>query len=340
MPIISIIRLMLFVNIINWLLSVTVIAATGDQDVNYPILLSKSLFLDVACKGNTLVAVGERGHIIVSGNGDTWRSIDSGVTSTLTAIYLFDENHGWAVGHDAVILKTTDGGSHWRRVYFAPEEETPLLDVWFENDQHGIAIGAYGLYLTTSDGGNTWHREEMNIVDEPSDITANDKADDLTDLYDLHLNAITSGSDGRLYIVAEAGRIYTSGDNGQSWHKLNSPYIGSLFGALVLSDESLLVFGLRGHLYHTSDNGATWQEIKTNTREMLTQGEQLDNGKIIVVGMGGSVYISVNQGITFTNRELGNRNSYAAAVSYNESIIMVGDHGVEKYSFHQLGLDQ
>ena len=324
----------------TWLSSTTVVVDAAGREVNYPILLSKSLFLDIACEGNTLTAVGERGHIIVSMDGNTWRSIHTNVTSTLTAVYFYDENHGWAVGHDSVILKTTDSGNHWQQVYFAPEEETPLLDVWFENDQHGIAIGAYGLYLTTSDGGNSWHREDMNIVDDVSPATSGGEVDDLTELYDLHLNAITGGHNGNLYIVAEAGRIYESDDNGQSWHKLKSPYIGSLFGALVLDDDSLLVFGLRGHLYHSDDKGSNWQEIDTHTREMLTHGEQLDNGKIIIVGMGGSVLVSVDQGMTFTSRDLGNRNSYAAAVSYGNNIIMVGDHGVEKYSYHQLGLDQ
>lgn len=333
-------RWVLIVYFFAWISFTTVTVAKNDQAINYPILLSKSLFLDITCKGNTLVAVGERGHIIVSRNGDTWRSINSNVTSTLTAVYFYDEAHGWAVGHDSVILKTTDAGNHWQQVYFAPEEETPLLDVWFENDQHGIAIGAYGLYLTTSDGGNSWHREDMNIVDDASHATSGDKADDLTELYDLHLNAIASGHNGNLYIVAEAGRIYESDDNGQSWHELKSPYIGSLFDVLVLADDSLLVFGLRGHLYHSNDNGSTWREIETNTREMLTHGEQLDNGKIIIVGMGGSVLVSFNQGVTFSGRDLGNRNSYAAAVSYDHNIIMAGDHGVEKYSYKQLELDQ
>ena len=324
----------------TWFPFATVTGVTGDQGVNYPVLLSKSLFLDITCKGNTLVAVGERGHIIVSRNGNPWQSINTNVTSTLTAVYFYDEKHGWAVGHDSAILKTIDGGYHWQRVYFAPEEEMPLLDVWFENEQRGIAIGAYGLFLTTSDGGDTWQREEMNIVDTATPETTANKDDDLADLYDLHLNAITSGNNGNLYIVAEAGRIYESDDDGQSWHNLKSPYIGSLFGVLVLADDSVLVFGLRGHLFHSDNKGATWKEIETHTREMLTHGEQQDNGKVIVVGLGGSVLVSVDQGTTFTGRDLGNRNSYSAAVSYRNNVYMAGDHGVEKHSYRQLGLDQ
>jgi photosystem II stability/assembly factor-like uncharacterized protein len=332
-------RWILVVNLIIWLLSATVSAAADDEDVNYPILLTKSLFLDIAANGNMLVAVGEWGHILVSRNGRPWRSIQSPVASTLTAVYFYDDNHGWAVGHDAVILKTTDSGEHWRQVHYAPEEETPLLDVWFENEHHGIAIGAYGLYLTTNDGGNTWHREEMNVVDDQPETEINEKADDLTELYDLHLNAFTSSPGGDLYIVAEAGRIYKSGDDGHNWHELKSPYIGSLFGVLVPADGSLLVFGLRGHLYRSDDDGTSWREIKTHTREMLTHGELLDNGKVIIVGMGGSVLVSDDQGITFIKRDLGHRNSYAAVAAYNKNVIMVGDHGIEKYSYHQLGLD-
>ena len=332
-------RLAFIVIFFTWLSFVTVSVA-DDQVVNYSILLTKSLFLDINSKGDTVMAVGERGHIIISRNGNPWRSIKTGVNSTLTAVYLYDEEHAWAVGHDSVILKTTDGGNHWRRVYFAPEEETPLLDVWFENDQHGIAIGAYGLYLTTTDGGNTWHREHMNIVDAVSHGTPENEDEDLVDLYDLHLNAIAADHNGNLYIVAEAGRIYRSVDKGKSWHELKSPYIGSLFGILVLDDDSLLVFGLRGHLYHTYDHGNNWEEIDTHTREMLTDGEELDNGDIVIVGLGGTVLVSMDKGITFTGRNPGNRNSYSAVVSFRKNVIMAGDHGVEKYSYRQLDMDK
>src|SRR5262245_35272257 len=117
-------------------------------------LASSSLLLDLAAAGKRLVAVGERGHVLLSDDeGATWRQAKSVPTRTmLTAVYFADDEYGWAVGHDETILNTVDGGETWTRSHFAPEAQQPLLDLWFANRVSGIAVGAYGAYFTTNDG--------------------------------------------------------------------------------------------------------------------------------------------------------------------------------------------
>ena len=56
---------------------------------------------------------------------------------------------------------------------------------------------------------------------------------------DYHLNHIARSGTGRLYIAAEAGTIYRSDDDGQTWISLPSPYHGSFFGTLPLENDSL-----------------------------------------------------------------------------------------------------
>jgi photosystem II stability/assembly factor-like uncharacterized protein len=288
-------------------------------------LLSKALFLDLARAGNHIVAAGERGHILVSRDGERWQKAEVPADSTLTALYFHNEHLGWAAGHDAVILKTADGGRRWRRVYAAPEEETPLLDIWFADDHYGIAIGAYGLYLVTTDGGDTWTRQQMKVVN--ADAV---KSDDLAESYELHLNSIACSSSGKLYIAAEAGRIYRSDDLGKTWKELPTPYLGSFFGILPMENDSVLVYGLRGHLYRSEDAGENWMEINTRTRELLTSGIHLQDGRILLTGMGGTLLISDDQGKSFTLDTPGHRHSYAAvAESGNDRIILAGDHGIE-----------
>ena len=103
------------------------------------------------------MVVGERGHVLVSTDGgESWKQARVPVRALLTAVHMHDERTGWAVGHDAVILRTDDGGETWRLVHQAPEEELPLLDVWFRDERTGFAIGAYGYFLVTRDGGDTW----------------------------------------------------------------------------------------------------------------------------------------------------------------------------------------
>ena len=106
--------------------------------------------------GSRLVVVGERGHVLLSDDdGASWAQASVPVRVLLTAVHMRGERTGWAVGHDATILRTRDGGETWTPVHRAPEEELPLLDVWFRDQSVGFAVGAYGYFLATRDGGRS-----------------------------------------------------------------------------------------------------------------------------------------------------------------------------------------
>jgi len=224
-------------------------------------LAGQSMLLDGVSRDGLMAVVGERGHVLISSDGKQWKQIVVPTRTTLTGIYFQDEMHGWVVGHDAVILRTTDGGNDWQKVHYNPEGETPLFDIWFKNEKQGIAIGAYGLYLVSEDGGENWTTSEMNVSSDKSpDDSANEEGkaeddDDFLDSYDLHLNSIALADDGRLYIAAEAGKLYRSDDSGESWMPLAPDYIGSFFGVLPVTGDIVLVFGLRGHLFRSEDAG-------------------------------------------------------------------------------------
>lgn len=308
-----------------------------NEAIGFP-LISKTLLLDAVATEGSRILVGERGLVFYSKANSPWRKIELPTGVTLTTVHFHNSNLGWAAGHDAVIFKTIDGGEHWRQVYADPEAEAPVLDIWFSDEKTGIAIGAYGLYLTTHDGGDSWTVEQMQVNDVP-DTDDQNAALDLAETYDLHLDAIARSASGKLYIVAEAGRIYRSDNLGHSWRELPSPYAGSLFGVLPLPDDVLLVFGLRGHLFRSGDAGRSWTEIETGTREMLTSGIRLRDGNIVIAGMGGAVLGSNDGGHTFSLKEFAHRNSYAAVIEDSAgNLLFVGDHGMQIYSQAQLGL--
>ncbi|MCG8342004.1 MAG: YCF48-related protein, partial [Chlorobiales bacterium] len=213
-----------------------------------------SLLLDGAAAGDQLVVVGERGHILRSSDhGTSWQQMPAPVSATLTGVHFHDQRRGWAVGHDAVIVRTDNGGETWQLVYRDVAVESPLFDVWFKDADNGFAVGAYGLFLETGDGGTTWSSRFIS--------------DD-----DLHLHhlAVSPADPQRLFIAAEAGAVYRSDDGGTTWTSLPSPYEGSFFACLPLAGDTVLLFGLRGHLFRSGDAGETWQELPTGTVAMLT----------------------------------------------------------------------
>ena len=274
-------------------------------------LSDRSLLLDVTVIGSRVIAVGDRGHVLVSEDGGSkWTQARVPTRSMLTAVTMVDEQHSWVVGHDAVILASSNGGRDWVLQHLAPEWDLPLLDVWFANASHGIAVGASGLLLETHDGGRSWTRRTIS-QQEP------------------HLYAITEGRDGTLYIAGESGSLYRSRDSGRSWTALTSPYSGSFFGAIALSDGALLIFGLRGNLYRSEDQGQTWRRLETSTTASLMGGVEQTDRTVVIVGLSGTVLVSTDRGHEFFLSNRRDRLGLANAAELSGGrLLTVGEAGI------------
>lgn len=285
---------------------------------------ASTLLIDVTQAGSRLVAVGDHGHILYSDDqGRQWQQARVPTRQLLTAVYFVDAQHGWAVGHDAQILASRDGGQTWQKQFEDLAREAPLLDVWFQDVNTGFAVGAYGALLTTLDGGQHWE----------------DVSDRLDNEDQYHLNAIAFVREARLFIVGEAGGLYRSADLGQRWEKLPGPYQGSLFGVIgTASPRTLLIYGLRGNLLRSSDFGDTWQRIELNAgrgrlEASLSGASLLADGSLVLVGNNGSVLRSHDDGQSFTVFNRPDRLALAAVAGNAQGeLILVGQGGVRSGS--------
>jgi len=286
-------------------------------------LAATSLLLDLAIAGDRLVAVGERGHVLLSDDqGATWRQAKAVPTRVmLTAVFFVDSEYGWAVGHDETILNTVDGGETWSRTHFAPEAQQPLLDLWFANRVSGIAVGAYGAYFTTNDGGRHWSSAKFSAP--PAAATP---AVDEEPPPDYHLNRIV-GVGNRLYVAAEGGKLYRSDDRGASWRMLPSPYEGSFFGLVPIRGEGLLAFGLRGHLFRSADAGETWHALESHTTAMLTDGVAVNDLRVVIGGLSGVLLVSADAGETFKLTQQDDRKGMAALLPGPAGTVVVAGEG-------------
>ena len=136
-------------------------------------LASKALLTDSARAGDRVVAVGAYGNIVYSvpaadGKGLEWRQAKVPTQRLLTTVTFVDDREGWAGGHDALILHTTDGGENWQIQYEDPmpngDLPKPVLAIEFTDKLNGIAVGAFSLMLTTADGGKTWAQVDMGTL--------------------------------------------------------------------------------------------------------------------------------------------------------------------------------
>ncbi|MDF1554953.1 MAG: YCF48-related protein [Deferrisomatales bacterium] len=287
----------------------------GDQRSVLAPLADRSLLLAGVLAGQRLVAVGERGHVLLSDDGGrTFQQVEVPTRTTLTAVSFPDARRGWAAGHDQVILRTSDGGEQWEQVYADPGDERPVLDLWFRDGLHGYAVGAYGLFLETGDGGATWTSRRISEDD-------------------FHLNRLAPAGGDRLYLAAEAGMVYRSEDAGHTWVALDSPYEGSYFGILWLSGDTLLLYGLRGHLFRSEDGGESWQTLASGTEASLTDGVALADGRVVLVGMGGALLVSDDGGRSFSPHDREDRTGIAAVVQVPDGgLVTLGEAGARRVS--------
>jgi photosystem II stability/assembly factor-like uncharacterized protein len=297
-------------------------------------LASQSLLIAIAQAGERLVAVGDRGIIVLSDDhGASWRQADSvPVDVLLTGVCFLDAQHGVAVGHDEVVLVTADAGRSWKLTHYAPQAERPLLDVWCGSGARVIAVGAYRAYLVSGDGGLSFSAGNFTPLPRPqaphaaprAGVAAADEGAGGGD----HLNRIVGAAGERLYIAAEAGHLYRSDDGGGHWQELASPYEGSFFDVLPLAGDAVLAFGLRGNLYRSEDAGASWRRIPTGTVAMLDGGASLGGDAVAIVGFAGVVLLSRDGGRSFTPLQQSDRSGLSAAQPAGDArLAVVGEAG-------------
>lgn len=243
------------------------------------------LLLDGAVLGSAVVAVGERGTVLVSmDHGVSWRRSSTPTRATLTGVGFPPVDlprRGWAVGHEAEILVSVDRGMTWARQYQGSNRTDSFLDVIALDERRAIAVGAYGLFASTEDGGATWIPRKIR----------ND---------DSHLNRISAGPTGKLYIAGESGTLLRSLDKGATWREIRSSYQGSFYGILPLGENTVLAHGLRGHVMRSEDDGATWKEIPGASPVLLASAITVAGKGILLAGQARNLYLSADGGLTLT----------------------------------------
>lgn len=299
-----------------------------------------AVMLAVANAGSRLVAVGERGTILLSDDsGNSWRQVATPVQVSLVAVQFVNANSGWAVGNLGVVLHTADGGETWSKqldgiqaaeivaqAANTPEEQTiatrlvndgpdkPFLNLFFEDELNGYIIGAYNLIFKTSDGGKSWQSWQKRLKNPKG----------------LHLYALHPAGSA-LFMVGEQGMLFRSTDHGASFAQIASPYKGSFFGLVTSKGGQIVIFGLRGNAFWSGDMGHTWKKVDTRLEVTITDGIELSDGSLALVSQAGDVLISHNSGRDF-QLQPGQESLPIAAIAQarDGSLVLAGLRGIKR----------
>ena len=129
-----------------------------------------------------------------------WKTIQFENQANALDVDFIDEQHGFMVGSNKLIMESIDGGLNWeeRSLDLTSEENFRLLDIDFKGDE-GWLIGQPSLVLHTVDAGKNWTRLSLGnkLPGQPFLVT-------------------TLGKDNA-ELATTAGAIYSTNNSGESW---------------------------------------------------------------------------------------------------------------------------
>jgi len=121
-----------------------------------------------------------------------------------------DEDTGWIVGDNGLILKTTDGGLNW--LLQESKVAVDLTDVYFVDVQTGWVTADQGALLQTTDGGAHWKQDRVGtrklagvrFVDRETGWVAVEQC------------------------CTEVGSVFQTSDGGETWNEIELPFWSAL----------------------------------------------------------------------------------------------------------------
>ena len=219
-----------------------------------------------------------------------------------------------------LVMRTTDGGKHWRKAATYPDytenglEALSAREVWLSvADSSQCDASSYVSH--TVDGGRTWTRtfvgpRSLGVSDVGPDGTlysfgrgmgrSTDNGRHWTRLipdgYEYWLGDVTPTDAGDLWAVGwatpfspgiygdfdgEAGVVYRCGD-GVRW-KQQEIDEGAVLTSVDFAGSAGWIAGLEGRVRHTADGGTNWQELTAGTSRDIYDIQALDAESAIAV---------------------------------------------------------
>jgi hypothetical protein len=180
----------------------------------------------------------------------------SGTSASLRAVDFRDPDRPSAVGDDATILASEDGGANWA-LQKPPEGISANLHGVYFSGSNAWAVGDDATILATTDGGANWAEQQP-----PQGVTNNLRA--------LHLvySLVDSKSPPRGWTVGDGATILATTDGRANWAKQQPPrgVNANLYGVRFSGSNGFAV-GDDATILASKDDGTTWTQ---QTTQVLT----------------------------------------------------------------------
>ena len=209
------------------------------------------------------------------GTSSPWLQVDLETDANPLDIDFVDEQNGFLVGTDRLILETNDGGVTWneRNLDIPNEGNFRLISVDFQ-DEEGWIAGQPGLILHTKDGGKNWTRLDLGnkLPGDPFLVT-------------------TIGSDSA-ELATTAGAIYKTTDGGTNWDALviDTSGSGGVRDLRRRNNGGYISVSSLGNFFSVLNPGqASWNpHQRASSKRVQSVGEQ-PNGDLWMLSRGAEI---------------------------------------------------
>lgn len=282
-------------------------------------------------------AVGSRGTLLATiDGGKTWQHKPQPTEDAIRDIYFTNERDGWLLcerniydlrSNDeqrAYLMKTTDGGDHWKRTNLrGANVDARLMRAMFNPAGHGWAFGEGGAIYRTDDAGASWLRLQVptrylllggTFIDDDSAwlvgaggtiLQTSDGGEtwhhgNVAAASGVRFNSVSFVDARHGWAVGSAGTIYRTINGGRSWQLQSSGVSTDLLDVKFFDVSEGWAAGNEGTLLHTRDGGNHWTSERSVTPHALERLYFVDRSHGWAVGFGGTIiaYDETSNGTT------------------------------------------
>lgn len=236
-----------------------------------------------------------------------WTQVPSPTTSTLRAVSFGDSLAGIAVGDNATIIRTTDGGLTWATVQSGTG--VTLRAVKMTDSLNGVAVGDAGTILLSSDGGASWQQRHNNVG---------------VDFYTVEMAGRYAGWIGGM----SSNQVLHTTDRWTSWSFQTTEMLSVLH--ISCWNNLLCLANDLSYLNRTTNGGQTWMSVGyapgVGNTQLLDTNTSIGSGAFI---HSGTLLRSVDGGYSWNVQYYTGSGNYIHDVKVHQSGagVAVGENG-------------